>query len=285
MDDIFSNYDYTNLAENIKSTRKLRGSQYKEYMKNPDSLPKKYKDYACCVNQETLAEAVNVSRQTIIDWEKGNTCPSIENLIQLCKVFNCNPDYLLGFIKTPVIEPVSIAHYFSHISSDIIKFGLEHKDYLDCLNFFMLPKNCSSLFNKVTLTAWRNFWVDSSLLKIKNSFKDELLSAYEEYSAVTPISDISKKTYADFLKKRFPEKELIFKTKKKEDCNGFYIKGCFELSDYNSFFDDKVFNHQKFIQYLAETTFEPLSHRALIESQKIKLANTFVNLFTRYLEE
>ena len=67
--------------------------------------------------------------------------------------------------------------------------------------------------------------------------------------------------------------------------NGYIIKGCFEFVDYNSFFDDKVFNYQKFIQYLVDATFEQLSHNALIESQKIKLANAFVNLFTRYLEE
>lgn len=285
MNDIYSNYDITRLAESIKSTRKLRESQYKEYLKNPDMFPEKYKDYACCVNQEALAEAIKVSRQTIIDWEKGNTCPSVENLIQLCNVFNCNPDYLFGFIKTPVTEPVSIAHYFSHISSDIIKYGLEHEDYLDCLNFFMLPENCSSLFNEVTLTAWRKFWINSSLPNIKNSFKEEILKAYEEYSAVTPINDISKKTYADFLKKRFPEKKLILKARNKENGNGYIIKGCFELIDYNSFFDDKVFNYQKFIQYLVDTSFEQLSHNALIESQKIKLANAFVNLFTRYLEE
>ena len=284
MNDIYSNYDFTKLAENIKSTRKLRESQYKEYLKNPDLLPENEK-YDCCASQEKLAEAVNVSRKTIIDWEKGNTRPSIENLIQLCNVFNCNPDYLLGLIKTPVTEPVSIAHYFSHISSKIIKRGLEDEDYLDCLNFFMLPDNCSSLFNKVTLTAWRKFWIDSSLPNIKNPFKDDILRAYEEYSAVTPINDISKKTYTDFLKNRFPEKKLISKAEMNENCNGYNIKGCFEIINYNSFFDDKEFNYQKFIRYLVDTTFEPLSHNALIESQKIKLANAFVNLFTRYLEE
>lgn len=140
-----------------------------------------------------------------------------------------------------------------------------------------LPENCASLFNEVTLSAWRKFWIDSSLSNIKNPFKDEVLKAYAEYTAVTPITDISKKTYADFLRKRFPEKKLILKSKNKENGNGYIIKGCFEFVDYNSFFDDKVF-----IQYLVDATFEQLSHNAL---QKIKLANAFVNLFTRYLEE
>lgn len=286
MSDILSNYDISALAENIKSTRKLRKSQYNEYLKNPDLLPKEYENYASCVSQSALAEAVNVSRQTIIDWEKGNTYPTIDKLIQLCKVFNCNPDYLLGFIKNPVIEPVSTAHYFSHISSEIIDYGLKNEDYLDCLNFFMLPQNCASLFNEATLSAWRKFWIDSSLSNIKNPLKDDVLKAYAEYTAVTPITDINKKSYTAFLKKRFPEKKLILKSKKKENEVGFVIKGCFEPIDYISFFEDnKNFNYQKFIQYLVDTTFEQLSHNALIESQKTKLANAFINLFTRYLEE
>lgn len=273
------------LAKRIKSTRRMRKSQYKEYLKCPDLFPEEYKEYAPCRSQDALGEAINVSRQTIVDWEKGNTCPSIESLIQLCKVFNCNPDYLLGFVETPVIEPVSIAHFFSHISSDIIKYGLEHEDYLDCLNFFMLPENCSSLFNEVTITECRKFWIDSSLHNIKNSFKDEVIKAYIEYSAVTPFQNINKNSYTSFLQKRFPEKKLILKSIKKENEDGFVIKGCFEPLVYYRFFDDNnVFNYHKFIQYLVDTTFEPLSHNALIESQKSKLANAFVNLFTRYLE-
>lgn len=285
MGDILSNYDISMLAKRIKSTRKLRESQYKEYLKYPDLSPEEYKAYARCCSQAALAEAVNVTRQTIIDWEKGNTYPTIDKLIQLCKAFNCNPDYLLGFIENPVTEPVSIAHYYSHISTEIIDYGLKNEDYLDCLNFFMLPENCASLFNNVTLTAWRKFWIDSNLHNIKNSFKDEVIKAYIEYSAVTPIQNINKNSYTSFPKNRFPEKKLILKSKKKENEDGFVIKGCFEpLVYYSFFYDNNEFNYHKFIHYLVDTTFEPLSHNALIESQKTKLANAFVNLFTRYLE-
>ena len=73
--------------------------------------------------------------------------------------------------------------------------------------------------------------------------------------------------------------------KKKEHEDGFVIKGCFEPIDYQDFFEDRKFIYSNFIQYLAKSTFEPLSHNALVETQKMKLADAFINLFTRYLEE
>ncbi len=105
------------------------------------------------------------------------------------------------------------------------------------------------------------------------------------YSAITPIHNVNKKSYTEFLKKKFPEKKMIFRKEKREKETGFVIEGCFEPIAYQSFFVNKKFDYPKFIQYLSDTTFEPLSHNALIESQKSKLAKAFINLLTRYLEE
>ena len=123
----------------------------------------------------------------------------------------------------------------------------------------MHPDNCKTLFNNVTISAWRKYWINAGLPKIKEPFKSEVYKAYDEYSAITPISKVNKNSYTEFLKMRFPEKKLVFKKEERK---------------YNSF-----------IKFLADTTFEPLSHNALIEAQKMNLAKFFCNLFTRYLEQ
>ena len=41
-----------------------------------------------------LAEALNVSRQTISKWELGTSIPTIDNLISLSKIFNVSVDFL-----------------------------------------------------------------------------------------------------------------------------------------------------------------------------------------------
>ena len=38
--------------------------------------------------QEYLADLLYVSRQAVSRWELGQTLPSIDNLVQLCKLFN-----------------------------------------------------------------------------------------------------------------------------------------------------------------------------------------------------
>lgn len=48
------------------------------------------------LSQEKLAEKINVSRQTISNWELGETAPNPEQLMLLSKVFQKSIDELVG---------------------------------------------------------------------------------------------------------------------------------------------------------------------------------------------
>lgn len=48
------------------------------------------------LSQEKLAEKINVTRQTISNWELGETAPNPEQLILLSKEFNISIDDLVG---------------------------------------------------------------------------------------------------------------------------------------------------------------------------------------------
>jgi len=41
------------------------------------------------MSQEDLAERVNVSRQSVSKWETGDAYPEMNNILELCKIFNC----------------------------------------------------------------------------------------------------------------------------------------------------------------------------------------------------
>ena len=41
------------------------------------------------MSQETLAEKVGVSRQSVSKWETGEAYPEMNNIIALCTIFNC----------------------------------------------------------------------------------------------------------------------------------------------------------------------------------------------------
>lgn len=47
------------------------------------------------MSQEELAEKLQVSRQSILKWEANQASPQIENVLQLCEIFNISADVLL----------------------------------------------------------------------------------------------------------------------------------------------------------------------------------------------
>ena len=49
------------------------------------------------LSQEQLAEKLNVTRQTISNWENGKFYPDIDSLVNLSKFFNVSLDVLLGY--------------------------------------------------------------------------------------------------------------------------------------------------------------------------------------------
>lgn len=63
------------------------------------------------LSQEKLAGEIYVTRHLLIRWEKGESFPSLENLIMLCKIFRCELGYLLCEYndKTRQITDVQLA--------------------------------------------------------------------------------------------------------------------------------------------------------------------------------
>ena len=49
------------------------------------------------LSQEQLAEKLNVTRQTISNWENGKFYPDIDSLVNLSKFFNVSLDNLLSY--------------------------------------------------------------------------------------------------------------------------------------------------------------------------------------------
>lgn len=65
---------------------------------NMKSLSKRLKELRLEKNQtqQQLADELGVNRVNVTRWEKGNTEPSFSKLIELSKLLNTTPNYLLG---------------------------------------------------------------------------------------------------------------------------------------------------------------------------------------------
>ena len=54
--------------------------------------------------QVQLAQKLNVSKQTVSNWENNNILPSIDLLIKLARLFSVSTDYLLALDNRRYIE-------------------------------------------------------------------------------------------------------------------------------------------------------------------------------------
>ena len=74
------------------------------------------------LSQEQLAEKVDVTRQTISNWELGETSPNPEQLKLLSKTLNVSIDELLNNdIKSVMVEKISNTEKLVEIIVKILK--------------------------------------------------------------------------------------------------------------------------------------------------------------------
>ena len=52
-------------------------------------------------NQVELAQKLNVTKQTVSNWENDNIQPSVEMLVRLSSIFGVSTDFLLGLENSP----------------------------------------------------------------------------------------------------------------------------------------------------------------------------------------
>ena len=77
------------------------------------------------LSQETLGEKLDVTRQTISNWELGETQPNPDQLKQLSKVFNVSIDELLdNDIQSVLVEKVSNTEKLAGLILKILKIVL-----------------------------------------------------------------------------------------------------------------------------------------------------------------
>lgn len=75
------------------------------------------------LTQVQLAKALNVSKQSISNWENNNILPSIEMLVKIANYFSVSTDYLLEindrkFLEITGLNEMQIAH-FQQLIDDI----------------------------------------------------------------------------------------------------------------------------------------------------------------------
>lgn len=281
--DKITNYNIQNIGKRIREIRKKRKSLY-----DKDNI--KYEKYYCCKTQEDFADALEIKRKTLINWEKGISIPALDKLIKICQLLDCNINYFLGGNDTPYISTVAYANHFTGIDPDIISFALDNANYLDCLNFFIHPDNCEKLWEEITLTGWSQYWELEALSKIKNPLLNDIQKAFNAFYLSTPMRNITIDSFTEYLSNYFANHNIYLSDSKSSKSN-ISIKSCLS---YDLYFDihlkcPKTCSDDEklkfFTDYIANLLFIPLQNSIYVELHKKKIADEFLLLLDKYIEK
>ena len=72
-------------------------------------------------SQVELAKRLQISKQTVSNWENDNIQPSIDMLVRLSRIFGVSTDYMLGLensqrLNVDGLSPIVVAHLSQLIS-------------------------------------------------------------------------------------------------------------------------------------------------------------------------
>lgn len=73
-------------------------------------------------NQVEMAQKLNITKQTVSNWENENIMPSIEMLVRIAELFRVTTDYLLGLENIPRLSvdglPGNVVAHISQLIED-----------------------------------------------------------------------------------------------------------------------------------------------------------------------
>lgn len=89
------------------------------------------------MSQEQLAEKMNVTRQSVSKWENGESYPEMNNILELCKIFNCKLNDLVH------ADMPDISSLDEEIVMNVVKFNEKKQNEVKTLS------NVISLIGKI----------------------------------------------------------------------------------------------------------------------------------------
>ena len=158
-------------------------------------------------SQERLGQELNLSRQSISKWESGTATPTVENLIELAKIFDISVDSLLGnetiiqenkkdkfiknfpFVLTGIMAVVSIGLIISQINIYKQLKRLENKvGVIPNTVYVSSANNESSLFTNTEIEVQKYYQNRTMDVSISVLPKSNAVGTKVEFS-ITGISD------------------------------------------------------------------------------------------------
>lgn len=269
-----------------KRLHDLRESRYKE-------LPSQY---AYCKNQQTFCEAIeneepdsdrSIRRQTLASWENGKSYPSISRLLILCKLLDCNPNYLLKGDK-PINQEVQIVSEITELELKSIEVLKGNKLLVDFLNYLLTKadRKFIELINFIRQEATYRYLDNDLLMNYKPVLKKKMEKAFSRSLDRTSVYDEPLIEYKHEL-----EKEIRALYESHGDSGILeYIDEDVHNQIRNAksekhILDNSEDSYNLIVDFLVDFSYQPLSHMNESEQNLGRILQMFADLVHGYFND
>ena len=141
------------------------------------------------LSQETLAEKLQVSRQTISKWENGSSLPSTKHIFALAEIFNCSINDLITPPTTskPKNSKSSSKPSSSPLSKTLSKISPKH--YLYLLTGTLVLLILSFSLSLLSLQSINNSKINTQKLAVFNKLLDSSLETIANNPALNSFTN------------------------------------------------------------------------------------------------
>ena len=148
------------------------GSNLKELRKNKK------------LSQEDLAEYVGLSRQSVSKWETGDAYPEMNNILMLCKIFNCKINDLLSN------NLEDFESFDEEVKMSLVKFEKEKQEKVKILTKILsLIGKIGGIVTKVGIGFITFIMIIIPILVSNIDIKDNKIIASGQIITITELND------------------------------------------------------------------------------------------------
>lgn len=255
------------------------------------TLPFKYQ---YCKTQSSFSDEIanyeqsekrGIRRQTLASWEKGASYPTINRLLILCKLLNCDPDYLLGYSQH-INQDIDTISAVTGLKPKSIEILMENKFFVSFFNFLLVDADVKflRLLDFIEKES-RYYYLDKDLLgHYHQTLMRKMDAAFNRISLFSHSYDLLIEY----------EREL-----KRELRNFYGPNGDFGILQYvsddisnqirlikeeNHIQDNSEDSYQLIVKILAEYTLQPLTHIKERERNWGRITQMFIDLVEEYFK-
>ncbi len=144
------------------------------------------------ITQQTLADDLNITRQSLSLYEKAERTINIDLLVKIAKYFDVSTDYLLGLNdNTTTDTDMQAVCNYTGLTETAIAFvqDIKNRGYIDILNTFLANWSIILILENInkTLDETEKFNNDNNITDVFNEFID--MTSTNPYMKMTLYDD------------------------------------------------------------------------------------------------